>query len=290
MECITYRCTEFKATERTDPGNCAARPTSNHMADSYYESLFAVSAAAQTITTHLDFYNWLQRQVFEIIPHDVLLVAWGDFASGELSYDVSSALPGLTTQSACDFSGLDTLLVDFFKHMQKNDRYWYLLRDFDPAANGSIPEAEFGFEVAAELNMKSALVYTMTDKRDSHDCMYVFCSRDSVIDINPLPLDLLMPHVDAALRKVECLSKATGARKSGTRTPIDSLSEREREVLHWVGMGKSNEEIGAILCISHNTVKNHLKRIFSKMNVSARSQAVQVYSEFNGHGSSSATL
>jgi DNA-binding CsgD family transcriptional regulator len=47
-------------------------------------------------------------------------------------------------------------------------------------------------------------------------------------------------------------------------------------VINWVGMGKSNREIGSILGISHNTVKNHLKRVFRKMDVTSRSQAVQV--------------
>jgi DNA-binding CsgD family transcriptional regulator len=47
-------------------------------------------------------------------------------------------------------------------------------------------------------------------------------------------------------------------------------------VLLWVSQGKSNEKIGTILSISHNTVKNHLKRIFKEMGVTARSQAVRL--------------
>ena len=52
------------------------------------------------------------------------------------------------------------------------------------------------------------------------------------------------------------------------------LSEREHEVMHWVGCGKTNLEIGMILGISQFTVKNHLQRIFRKIDVRNRAQAI----------------
>jgi DNA-binding CsgD family transcriptional regulator len=41
-----------------------------------------------------------------------------------------------------------------------------------------------------------------------------------------------------------------------------------------VALGKTNPEIGCILRISEFTVKNHLKSIFTKLDVSNRAQAV----------------
>jgi DNA-binding CsgD family transcriptional regulator len=52
------------------------------------------------------------------------------------------------------------------------------------------------------------------------------------------------------------------------------LSAREVEILQWVALGKTNPEIGKILKISEFTVKNHMQRIFKKMDVSNRAQAV----------------
>lgn len=52
------------------------------------------------------------------------------------------------------------------------------------------------------------------------------------------------------------------------------LSEREQEIMHWVGHGKTNVEIGMILGISQFTVKNHLQRIFRKIDVRNRAQAI----------------
>ena len=52
------------------------------------------------------------------------------------------------------------------------------------------------------------------------------------------------------------------------------LSERETQIMAWVAMGKTNSEIGSILNISGFTVKNHMQRIFQKLNVFNRAQAV----------------
>ncbi|WFR82335.1 LuxR C-terminal-related transcriptional regulator [Janthinobacterium rivuli] len=53
-----------------------------------------------------------------------------------------------------------------------------------------------------------------------------------------------------------------------------AASARELEVLHWVSIGKSNEEVGQILGISGGTVKSHLQRIYKLLGVSNRTQAV----------------
>lgn len=55
---------------------------------------------------------------------------------------------------------------------------------------------------------------------------------------------------------------------------LNGLSPREREVFHWLEQGKTNEEIGIILGISHHTVKNHLERVFQKLGVHNRREAV----------------
>lgn len=44
--------------------------------------------------------------------------------------------------------------------------------------------------------------------------------------------------------------------------------------MNWIRNGKTNSEVGQILDISIFTVKNHLQRIFKKLNVSNRAQAV----------------
>ena len=58
------------------------------------------------------------------------------------------------------------------------------------------------------------------------------------------------------------------------RVSGQALSEREINVLKLLAQGKSNKEIGSALFISEGTVKSHLKRIFGKLGVISRTEAV----------------
>ena len=54
------------------------------------------------------------------------------------------------------------------------------------------------------------------------------------------------------------------------------LSEREREILHWVREGKRNAEIAQILNISAHTVRHHLENVFGKLGVETRTAAIAI--------------
>ena len=56
----------------------------------------------------------------------------------------------------------------------------------------------------------------------------------------------------------------------------DSLSDREADVLRLVAIGKANKEIARAMSLSEETVKAHLKSIFTKLDVTDRTHAVTV--------------
>ena len=56
-----------------------------------------------------------------------------------------------------------------------------------------------------------------------------------------------------------------------------NLTEREIQVMELLVEGKENKEIAEILFISPNTVKRHIKSVFSKMDVHSRAAAVAAY-------------
>lgn len=58
--------------------------------------------------------------------------------------------------------------------------------------------------------------------------------------------------------------------------PIESLTERELEVLALVAQGYTNKVIGTQLGISDRTVQGHLAHIFGKLDVANRTEAVML--------------
>jgi DNA-binding NarL/FixJ family response regulator len=55
-----------------------------------------------------------------------------------------------------------------------------------------------------------------------------------------------------------------------------NLTARELEILGMLAKGLTNKQIGCALAISENTVRNHLKCVMSKLEVSDRTEAVAV--------------
>ena len=73
-----------------------------------------------------------------------------------------------------------------------------------------------------------------------------------------------------ALAGVELSSRVPLPRQAGDVV----LTQRELQVLHGMSQGKSNSQIGRELFLSEDTVKTHARRLFKKLGVNDRAQAV----------------
>jgi DNA-binding NarL/FixJ family response regulator len=78
-------------------------------------------------------------------------------------------------------------------------------------------------------------------------------------------------HPEIARRVVERLTHRNRFQGEGM---VESLTEREMEVLEAVAKGWSNKEVSESLHISPHTVQVHLSNIFGKLNVKTRTEAV----------------
>ena len=65
-------------------------------------------------------------------------------------------------------------------------------------------------------------------------------------------------------------------------TPNVGLTERQREVLHWVAHGKTSAEIATILGLSSATIEKHLRQARETLGVSTTTQAV-LHAQINSH-------
>lgn len=82
--------------------------------------------------------------------------------------------------------------------------------------------------------------------------------------------DLITAYSNHFYIKYRALSK----KKNNKEIDNIVLSEREREILTWVCLGKSNSVISDIINISESTVDFHLRNIFEKLQVNSRILAV----------------
>ncbi|MFN5863966.1 MAG: response regulator, partial [Pseudanabaena sp.] len=65
--------------------------------------------------------------------------------------------------------------------------------------------------------------------------------------------------------------------ENSSRSKIDALTRREKEILTLMSEYKTNQEIAEILYISSGTVRVHIHAILHKLEVSDRKQAIDIY-------------
>jgi two-component system, NarL family, response regulator len=88
--------------------------------------------------------------------------------------------------------------------------------------------------------------------------------------------DSSMGEITDTIRKVHRGERILPPRietQLGKRLRREDLTQRELEVLQHIVKGRTNKEISSALVISEDTVKAHLKTLFVKLGVSARTEA-----------------
>lgn len=243
------------------------------------------------VRSHFDLLLWLQGDMQRYLPHDIMVAAWGNFQDSQIQYDVLSPLPGVRSHTALPQVVQPMLRRLFFRWSEFGKKPFVLNVGLD------------GFMLQHETKMcalgrslqqmRSAMVHGIADARGSLDCLYIaFGMHAPYSDNESSAMAAVLPYIDIALRQVEHLPNQTFPRapmtESAPPAPVSSpesvpeslplqqwgLTSREAEIVSWVAMGKTNPDIGMILGISAFTVKNHLQRIFKKLDVSNRAQAV----------------
>lgn len=236
------------------------------------------------VRRHVDLLKWLQGDVQHYLPHEIMVAAWGDFHLGAVRHDIVSALPGVRTEHASP-EKLSPLLRGLFECWVEHGKKPYALG----AGESGFMLADSGLQCAlgdALQGMRSVLVHGISDERGRQDCLYVIFSAQEALDESACrAMAVLLPYLDAALRQVDHLPRQNrGAPPPAHHGDEHGLSERETEIMDWLRKGKTNHEIGSILDISAFTVKNHLQRIFKKLDAFNRTQAVAKFARNATHG------
>ena len=246
---------------------------------------FRIITQAIGVKRHFDLLVWLQGDVQAHIPHDILVAGWGNFERGPLYHDIVSDLHGVRSENI-ESKALTPFLKTLFNHWLEYDK-----RPFVISANEAgwfRDDVDLQRQLGDGLQRaRSMLVHGISDERGQYNCIYIILSTKTKYgDAVCSAMEVLLPYIDTALRQVAHLplQQVTGdAEKQPPAGTVNAaaelwnLSPREVEIMYWVAMGKTNFEIGAILNISSFTVKNHMQRIFKKLDVTNRMRAVSAY-------------
>jgi DNA-binding NarL/FixJ family response regulator len=135
-----------------------------------------------------------------------------------------------------------------------------------------------GVEAITRIRKGQPQVYTLvlTTYDTDADILRAIEAGATGYILKDAPREELYRAIRATAQGQSYLSPAVASRlMSQLRAPEETpLSQRELDVLAWVGRGSSNKEIAHTLHISEATVKSHLLHIFSKLGVNDRTQAV----------------
>ncbi len=102
------------------------------------------------------------------------------------------------------------------------------------------------------------------------DCRFVALDSENHMPLGDEPAwPLLVTAVEGFLKE-----GAAPAPAAKSRLPLDELTQREHDVLDAIARGFDNKEIAAALGLSEKTVRNHITRVFDKIRVEHRYQAI----------------
>lgn len=256
-----------EATVRQDESTRVAQ-ASPRAATPRTETLFdaiQVCEISLSVASRHQFEAWVRGPLNSLVPHSGLVV-WtqgpdgGTSAPAALEVD-SSGLRQPKWQDSARFAS------DLRRRWRLAGRAPILL-DTQNAGLDAIPEVPSGSQM---------LVHGIEPLFGGPDSLFaVFCDKLEDHAHVLFLAQLIAPYLHLAVDRIDRTAETPGSSSPLGSIPTQpmGLSARETGILECIRDGKTNAEIGTALHISPFTVKSHLQRVFRKLDVSTRTQAV----------------
>ncbi len=100
----------------------------------------------------------------------------------------------------------------------------------------------------------------------SHRRAYLL--KDRVADVDDLVAAIRQVAAGGAVIDPKVVEQIVGGSIRRTKSPLEHLTKREREIIGEMAQGKSNAAIAATLILSERAVEKHINSIFSKLHLS----------------------
>ncbi|MFZ0038325.1 MAG: response regulator transcription factor [Candidatus Acidiferrales bacterium] len=198
-----------------------------------------------------------QRGLEGLIPEDssIEIVGSVDPASGDIAHEIEDLRPDVIVLERRIFD--EDALASMFPAEDASGPRIVLLTD---QVTGELARDALRAGVRAILQRDAAAEEILAA---------IEAAAAGLIALNPETLDAAFAVPTNGLR-----SAANGASGTPSRSPATALSPRETEILQMIAEGFGNKEIAWRLKISDHTVKYHISSIFTKLDVSSRTEAV----------------
>ena len=109
------------------------------------------------------------------------------------------------------------------------------------------------------------LVYSRFDPDELLKAVYAVASGEEIA-----------PSPAVALALGELPADEPGTKPLQDLPLVEPLTARETEILDLIADGRSNAEIAQVLSLEEKTVKNHITRLYSKLNITSRYDAIRL--------------
>jgi len=218
------------------------------------------------VRAHAHFFNWTQGALQALLPHDILVCAAYDSQGNQVHSDVLGAVPIMEDVRGMILRPDGGLIPGLRAMWEHNGRQPVTVRSRNVEVR---PEHPVAF-MLQKLDFRNVIVHGSVGVGGAVDALFGFVGvREDMEDAFASLVDLILPHLRAALLRSQVRKKSADNRPRGR-----ALTVRERQILQLLEHGSSNAEIGAALSISPLTVKNHVQKMFRKLGVHNRTQAV----------------
>jgi transcriptional regulator EpsA len=204
-----------------------------------------------------------------LVKHEVLVCALR--GARPTAYQVDCfASPSIDPEKVAEVFGRDAAFVAHLATQWTESEFHPLV--FGTADGGPLARGALVAELQ-RLGANSLMAHGTYDSLGKPVSLFVLAALPGDFDREQaFLLELIVPYLHLAWTRTQLSGPLED--RGRTAQSVDPLTIREKEILRWIHLGKSNFEIGTILGISPLTVKNHVQKILRKLNVQNRTHAV----------------
>jgi transcriptional regulator EpsA len=218
------------------------------------------------------FFSWVQGPVQTLLPHEILICSVRDGAAGGLHVERFSSTRYFRDEHLeAVLRPNDGVLTRIMGAWERSGQP--CVAPAQAHAHDHYPHCPLEWGDALRRNeLKNAASHGVHGLDGGMQGFFTFARVGAPLDARlGLLLELLIPCLYATYTR---MLREEGREATAQTHVTASLTARELEVLMWVGLGKTNDEIGEILGVSQFTIKNHVQNAIRKFGVRTRGQAV----------------